>query len=308
MLASGATSWGAWDVPVAKLSPPVRPPGTGLLHLLTFNRATAFRRRLIPSMGPPPFGDGNYRRSAELSPVCRLDAVPSMGPPPFGDGNVQSRAARLLPLCCPICCPFAARLLPVCCLFAASSMGPPPFGDGNVQSRAARLLSSCCPFNGVTAFRRWKPLFVGSSAPWIHDRWALVSSPLGRFSLKDKNLALSRESRRAASRSTSRRLRKSPEIAVKGLHRRISVHVSHFSTSPCSAMLSAPRVPVYGTAGRAFPAGGRLLGRRGPGRRGSTPVAHQRETRPCTRPGARGGENECYVCIPGYRSRCRPAP
>ena len=30
-----------------------------------------------------------------------------------------------------------------------------------------------------------------------------------------------------------------------------------------------------------------------------TPVAHQRETRPCTRPGARGGENECYVCIPG---------
>ena len=26
MLASGATSWGAWDVPAAKLSPPVRPP------------------------------------------------------------------------------------------------------------------------------------------------------------------------------------------------------------------------------------------------------------------------------------------
>ena len=260
MLASGATSWGAWDVPAAKLSPPgPPPPGTGLLHLLTFNGATAFRR--------------------------------------------WKRPVRLPPVCCP-----ARILLPVCCLFAAPSMGPPPFGDGNVQSRAARLLSSCCPFNGVTAFRRWKPLFVGSSAPWIHDRWALVSSPLGRFSLKDKNLALSRESRRAASRSTSRRLRKSPEIAVKGLHRRISVHVSHFSTSPCSAMLSAPRVPVYGTAGRAFPAGGRLLGRRGPGRRGSTPVAHQRETRPCTRPGARGGENECYVCIPGYRSRCRPAP
>ena len=51
-----------------------------------------------------------------------------MGPPPFGDGNVQSRAARLLP----VCCLFAAPLLPLCCLFAAPSMGPPPFGDGNM--------------------------------------------------------------------------------------------------------------------------------------------------------------------------------
>ena len=125
--------------------------------------------------------------TSPATPVCRLDAVPSMGPPPFGDGN-QSRDARLSSGCrpfngatafrrwkpvprrpsvvwmpslqwghrlsametsspaLPVCCPFAARLLPLCCPFAAPSMGPPPFGDGNVQSRAARLLPVCCPF------------------------------------------------------------------------------------------------------------------------------------------------------------------
>ena len=41
----GRHELGAWDVPAAKLSPPgPLPPGTGLLHLLTFNGATAFRR------------------------------------------------------------------------------------------------------------------------------------------------------------------------------------------------------------------------------------------------------------------------
>ena len=139
-----------------------------------------------PSMRPPPFGDGNVQsRAARLLSICCpfngatafrrwkrpvprcpfacLFAAPSMRPPPFGDGNVQSRAARLLSICCPFNGATAFRrwkrpvdALPVCCLFAAPSMRPPPFGDGNVQSRAARLLSICCPFNGATAFRRWK--------------------------------------------------------------------------------------------------------------------------------------------------------
>ena len=131
MLASGATSWGAWDVPAAKLSPPgPPPPGTGLLHLLTFNGATAFRRwkRPVPRC---PF-------AAPLLPLCC----------PF--------AAPLLPLCCPfaapllpLCCPFAAPLLPLCCPFAAPLLPLCcPF--------AAPLLPLCCPFNGATAFRRWK--------------------------------------------------------------------------------------------------------------------------------------------------------
>ena len=38
---------------------------------------------LVPSMGPPPFGDGNPAR--RLPPLVL--AFPSMGPPPFGDGN-----------------------------------------------------------------------------------------------------------------------------------------------------------------------------------------------------------------------------
>ena len=64
--------------------------------------------RLMPSMGPPPFGDGN-RLTADSAPVVRLflqwghrlsametrhawlldgrERQPSMGPPPFGDGN-----------------------------------------------------------------------------------------------------------------------------------------------------------------------------------------------------------------------------
>ena len=65
-----------------------------------FNGATAFRRwkhgRDVagqapeePSMGPPPFGDGN---SGQLVYVGQTSDLPSMGPPPFGDGNLARRS------------------------------------------------------------------------------------------------------------------------------------------------------------------------------------------------------------------------
>ena len=61
------------------------------------------------------------------------------------------------------------------------------------------------------------------------------SSPVGTFRRYERNRALSRESRRAASRSSSSLRRKSPLIAVNGLQRRISPHWSHRSGSPWSA-------------------------------------------------------------------------
>ena len=195
-------------------------PPTGICH--SFNGATAFRRwklgecprrrtmhHVIASMGPPPFGDGNYTNASDAGPstwTCfngatafrrwkpRATCKPcpllsrghigngggrpaSMGPPPFGDGNVGT----------------ARRCL--------ASMGPPPFGDGNdgretpfswqwghrLSAMASRFVPAFPPelqwghrlsametsaymqstggpwssrFNGATAFRRWKRLFV----------------------------------------------------------------------------------------------------------------------------------------------------
>ena len=40
-----------------------------------------------------------------------------------------------------------------------ASMEPPPFGDGNSRLAPEAWSRACC-FNGATAFRRWKPLFV----------------------------------------------------------------------------------------------------------------------------------------------------
>ena len=74
----------------------------GCLREQSFNGATAFRRwklqdlrRALPhhlhaSMGPPPFGDGNYC----VEDVRQLLKVASMGPPPFGDGNFRYRPER----------------------------------------------------------------------------------------------------------------------------------------------------------------------------------------------------------------------
>ena len=61
-----------------------------------------------PSMGPPPFSDGNPLREFLAGPVER----PSMGPPPFSDGNAQGPVRR-----------HRGDGVP--------SMGPPPFSDGN---------------------------------------------------------------------------------------------------------------------------------------------------------------------------------
>ena len=68
----------------------------------SFNGATAFRRwklsvlvpKLLwpsrPSMGPPPFGDGNMH----LDRHWQRGHSPSMGPPPFGDGNLYQHDDR----------------------------------------------------------------------------------------------------------------------------------------------------------------------------------------------------------------------
>ena len=154
MLASGATSWGAWDVPVAKLSPPVRPPGTGLLHLLTFNGATAFRRwKTTENGGWLSFTlhlQWGHRLSAMETRVPKVPITspsgvhPSMGPPPFGDGNGHHRLDTRLTkdfngatafrrwkqgeL------PVTPAVVPAC----QPSMGPPPFGDGNCSRCACQ--------------------------------------------------------------------------------------------------------------------------------------------------------------------------
>ena len=156
MLASGATSWGAWDVPAAKLSPPSPPPpGTGLLHLLTFNGATAFRRwkRPVPRC---PF-------AARLLPLQwghRLSAMETSSPQAL-----------------PVCCPFAARLLKRALLVAPllpASMGPPPFGDGNVAPQAhenVRLVNASMgppPFGDGNVPDSWVPSSDHTPLQWGH--------------------------------------------------------------------------------------------------------------------------------------------
>ena len=178
---NGATAFRRWKL--VRSSPPAR-------ALSTFNGATAFRRwkrvpaqvrpggtSSVPSMGPPPFGDGNctrgpckyyhafngatafrrwkrerrevHRAIDTIGPSMgpppfkhpaghRLSAMePSMGPPPFGDGNGLGMPER-----------FSGHSVP--------SMGPPPFGDGNGDFGGLHQRVHGHPFNGATAFRRWK--------------------------------------------------------------------------------------------------------------------------------------------------------
>ena len=115
----------------------------------------------VPSMGPPPFGDGNVdthqlRRSHSLRP--------SMGPPPFGDGNCQNASRwgffssslqwghRLSAMetsvdrtssALRMALQWGHRLSAMetyskaACIASSQgpSMGPPPFGDGNRQGQ-----------------------------------------------------------------------------------------------------------------------------------------------------------------------------
>ena len=184
----------------------------------TFNGATAFRRwkagrhrrRLptprLPSMGPPPFGDG--KRDAGDLPDCQ--GLPSMGPPPFGDGkqrcgccrcqrpdalqwghrlSAMERGQTTDAILAAIHLQWGHRLsamesrhrLRAMHLSERPSMGPPPFGDGKPPPPAGNA-SIRAPFNGATAFRRWKAIVVSTSSPrreslqWGHRLSAMESA------------------------------------------------------------------------------------------------------------------------------------
>ena len=85
-----------------------------------------------PSMGPPPFGDGNAIHDRELHPP----GCPSMGPPPFGDGNAVGGHLS------------AYRYLP-------GFNGATAFRRWK-RCRPGRYALESWGFNGATAFRRWK--------------------------------------------------------------------------------------------------------------------------------------------------------
>ena len=153
-----------------------RGPTRGTVHISAFNGATAFRRwklvgggghlgrRRVPSMGPPPFGDGNARAGVPPAAADR----PSMGPPPFGDGNLHHGLGvngqihvAVQPSMGPppfgdgnlmLQVPFGS--MPVPCL---PSMGPPPFGDGNWISPSVLLAVLPLPSMGPPPFGDGNP-------------------------------------------------------------------------------------------------------------------------------------------------------
>ena len=113
-----------------------------------FNGATAFRQwkpyypdgcicsRIRASMGPPPFGSGNQPYLAVTDQAPRA----SMGPPPFGSGNSPLYGITYWP---PRMLQWGHRLSAVETRFLGLFV-PQGFDS----------------FNGATAFRQWKPLFV----------------------------------------------------------------------------------------------------------------------------------------------------
>ena len=155
-------------------------------HGRTFNGATAFRRWKLPgwcaSTGTTTRtfnGATAFRRwkRRPLSPIQGFATQPSMGPPPFGDGNgappeINSGAKVFLQ--------WSHRLsameteprrksIPVqkssfngATAFRRWKPGPPPAGSGTTPA----------PFNGATAFRRWKlPSAVVEFPNVIHLQW-----------------------------------------------------------------------------------------------------------------------------------------
>ena len=61
--------------------------GHRLSAMETGHHEGRLRTRGTASMGPPPFGDGNYWELVGANPGTY---VASMGPPPFGDGNLSN--------------------------------------------------------------------------------------------------------------------------------------------------------------------------------------------------------------------------
>ena len=133
---------------------------------ICFNGATAFRqwkphRRdrevgdFIASMGPPPFGSGNFSWRHSFSPNAtlqwghRLSAVETRDTRTGPDrphwrfnGATAFRQWKL------------GTVLSFIGGFTAS-MGPPPFGSGN-GCGVRRIAHHSVRFNGATAFRQWK--------------------------------------------------------------------------------------------------------------------------------------------------------
>ena len=145
----------------------------------------------VASMGPPPFGSGN---AAHVQSVTGRGAFWRS----FNGATAFRQWKRFRALQCPVTFrrsfngatafrqwkPFALSL--GCNVFhdGVASMGPPPFGSGNAREWPAfaeqekalqwghrlsavetwKTQMPCEPcvrcFNGATAFRQWKPLFV----------------------------------------------------------------------------------------------------------------------------------------------------
>ena len=155
--------------------------GHRLSAMDTGTRLSGHPDRNGASMGPPPFGDGNFGCAPQPVP----HSCASMGPPPFGDGNIALATTSRSP----------CRLLQWGHRLSAmetvpepslrqrqglASMGPSPFGDGNPTChqpatlilrllqwghRLSAMETWTCQswskpkwgcFNGATAFRRWK--------------------------------------------------------------------------------------------------------------------------------------------------------
>ena len=140
----------------------------GIFHAsIAFNGATAFRQwkhriALIPKRALSVLQWGHRLSAVETTyseplPICVM--CPSMGPPPFGsgnymrDGNIKDDDDLQ----------WGHRLSAVETGQAASllqplrrpSMGPPPFGSGN-PSHVIAVGLPWISFNGATAFRQWK--------------------------------------------------------------------------------------------------------------------------------------------------------
>ena len=189
---NGATAFQRWKLEKLHVgSPDIRPPSMGPPPFSDGNYCPSDADSTMgpPSMGPPPFSDGN-RPAPGLNPLAYL---PSMGPPPFSDGNDgrQDQGKGLHPPSMeppPFSDGNLVLLLNLDTL-GVPSMGPPPFSDGN----PTKLNGSTFPlgaFNGATAFQRWKQslatyyFLIVDHLQWGHRLSAMETIP-GHLLLPD---------------------------------------------------------------------------------------------------------------------------